>query len=42
MFRTKFDRRGQQQADTAIIHPKEIGRSDHERTAANKPHQLFA
>jgi hypothetical protein len=36
MFRTKFDRRAQQEADTAIIHPTEICRSDHERTAANE------
>jgi hypothetical protein len=33
MFSTKLDRRGQQQADTAIIHPKEIGRSDPRKNA---------
>jgi hypothetical protein len=38
MFRTKFDRRGQQQADTAITHPKEITK---ERRPM-KPQQLFA
>jgi hypothetical protein len=42
MFRTKFDRRGQQQADTAIIHPKEIGRSDTKERRQIKLHQLFA
>jgi hypothetical protein len=33
MFSTKFDQRGQQQIDTAIIHPKEIGRSNRRKNA---------